>query len=57
MEPWTRIPTPIQNEEDRRALCAILTAHGLEVRVTKDRQTKSSTFKRYIEYRPQETTP
>lgn len=57
MNPWIRIPAPIPNEQDRRALCAILTAHGLEVRIAKDRQTKSATFKRYIEYHTQETTP
>lgn len=57
MDPWTRIPAAIQNEEDRRTLCAILSAHGLEVRITKDRQTKSATFKRYVEFRPQEKTP
>lgn len=28
---WTRIPQPIDSDEDRRALCGILTAAALEV--------------------------
>ena len=48
---WTRIPTPIDQEADRRTLCAVLAAYGLEVRVVKVRVTKSGSIKRFIEYR------
>ena len=51
MNDWTRIPVPIESEADRRSLVAILAAAGLEVRVVKERPTKSSAYKRYIEYR------
>lgn len=50
---WTRIPVPIDNETDRRTMVCILAASGLEVRVIKVRATPSSSYKRYIEYRPQ----
>ncbi len=53
MSDWQRIPAPIESEADRRELAAILTACGLEVRVVRERPTKSGSFKRYIEYRPQ----
>lgn len=48
---WTRIPLPIDAEADRRQLCAILTAAGLEVRVVRVKATANGTPKRYIEYR------
>lgn len=53
MNDWTRIPVPIDREEDRRSLCAILSANGLTVRIVKARAgtAKSSPFKKYIEYR------
>ena len=51
MNDWKRIPVPIEAEADRRALVAILATSGLEVRVVKERPTKSSAYKRYIEYR------
>ena len=51
MNEWNRIPVPIESEADRRALTSILAAHELEVRVVKERPTKSSAYKRYIEYR------
>ena len=51
MHAWTRIPVPIETEADRRALVAILATSGLEVRVVKERPTKSAAYKRYIEYR------
>lgn len=50
---WTRIPIPIESETDRRTLTALLASAGLEVRVVKERATPSSSYKRYIEYRPQ----
>lgn len=50
---WTRIPVEIANETDRRTLCAILASVSLEVRIVKERKTKSSAYQRYIEYRQQ----
>ena len=37
MNEWVRIPFPIDAEEDRRSLCAILVSAGLSVRVVKAR--------------------
>lgn len=51
MNNWHRIPVPIESEADRRALASILASHELEVRIVKERPTKSSAYKRYIEYR------
>ena len=51
MTDWIRIPTPIESEADRRALVAILAAAGLEVRIVKERPTKSSAYKRFVEYK------
>ena len=51
--PWTRIPSPIDTDADRRELAAILSAYGLEVRIVRARATKNGSYKRYIEYRPQ----
>lgn len=53
MNEWTRVPAPLEKEEDRRALCAILAAAGLEVRVVRAAY-KPRTYKRYVEYREQE---
>nr|WP_325301913.1 hypothetical protein [uncultured Dysosmobacter sp.] len=53
MSDWQRIPVPIESESDRRELAAILTACGLEIRIVRERPTKSGVYKRYIEYRPQ----
>ena len=50
-ETWVRIPVHIEKEEDRRELCAILTAYGLEVRIIRIKPTNRGTPKRYIEYR------
>lgn len=52
---WTRIPSPIDTEDDRRTLAAILTAAGLEVRIVRERvgSVKSGPFRRFVEYRPQ----
>lgn len=50
-EGWVRIPVPIDKEEDRRELCAILAAYGLEVRIVRIKTTNRGTPKRYIEYR------
>lgn len=49
--PWERIPAPIDTEQDRRQLCAILSAAGLEVRVVKEKLTSRGSAKRFVEYR------
>lgn len=56
MSEWQRIPIPIENEQDRRTLAAILAAAGLEVRIVKARSgaSKSAPYKRYVEYREAE---
>ena len=51
MDEWTRIPIPIEAETDRRTLTAILASIGLEVRIVKERKTKGSAYRKYIEYR------
>lgn len=53
MTDYIRIPVPIDREEDRRSLCAILAAAGLEVRIVRARsgQSKSAPFKKYVEYK------
>lgn len=48
---WTRIPQPIDSDADRRALCGILVAAALEVRVVRVRKTPGATSRRYVEYR------
>ena len=50
---WTRIPLPIDSEQDRRTLAGILSSAGLEVRVVKARigTNKSAPYKRFVEYR------
>lgn len=50
---WTRIPAPIEAEQDRRTICGLLAASGLTVRIVKARSgpKPSSPFKKYIEYR------
>ena len=56
MTDWTRIPSPIENEQDRRAICSILVSVGLEVRIirAKTGESKSAPIKKFIEYRQQE---
>ena len=49
MDDWTRIPAPIEKEDDRRALCAILDANGLTVRLVVEKNTYGSR-KWYVEY-------
>lgn len=53
MPDWTRIPAPIEAEQDRRTICGLLAAAGLTVRIVKARSgtNKSAPFKKYIEYR------
>lgn len=48
---WVRIPVPIADEKDRRDLCAILSAAGMEVRITRTRKTKNASPQRFVEYR------
>lgn len=48
---WVRIPAEINDEADRRALAAILTSNGLEVRVVRVKLTQRGSPKKYIEYR------
>lgn len=48
---WTRLPYPIIDDRDRRELCAILAANGMEVRIVKERTARAC--KRFIEYRAQ----
>lgn len=52
MPEWTRIPAPIEAEQDRRTICATLAAAGLAVRIVKDRDgtSKSAPYKRFVEY-------
>ena len=49
MSEWTRIPTDIPSESDRRQLMAILADMGLEVRKKKDKV--GNRIHRYVEYR------
>ena len=49
---WIRLPCPVPAEQDRRDLCAILAANGLEVRIVRVKTTNRGTPRRYIEYRP-----
>lgn len=51
MSDWTRIPAPVDTEQDRRTLYAILAALGLEVRVVRVKLTPNGTPKRYVEFR------
>ena len=52
MNEWVRIPFPIDAEEDRRSLCAILVSAGLSVRVVKARYgtSKNPPLKKFVEY-------
>ena len=50
MEVWVRIPAPIESEQDRRDLSAILASAGLCVRIVKEKQGKNGAYKRYLEY-------
>jgi len=47
---WDRIPFPVESEQDRRELCAILSSVGLEVRVVRERPNPHGTYKKYVEY-------
>ena len=49
---WTRIPIPIEAEDDRRELTGILVSAGLSVRQVKVKRntSKSAPYDRYIEY-------
>lgn len=49
---WTRIPSPIDAEADRRNICAILISIGLEVRIVKIKATARGSAKKYVEFRP-----
>ena len=49
---WTRIPSPIDAEADRRTLLGILGSLGLEVRIVKIKATARGTAKKYVEFRP-----
>ena len=49
---WTRIPSPIDAEADRRPICAILISIGLEVRIVKIKATARGSAKKYVEFRP-----
>lgn len=51
MNEWTRIPAPIESDNDSRQLAAILVAAGLEVRVIKGKNTTKGPFKKFVEYR------
>lgn len=47
---WMRIPVPIKDDADRRAICGMLAAYGLEVRIVKVQEGRG-TPKRFVEYR------
>lgn len=49
---WTRIPSPIDAEADRRTLLGILGSIGLEVRIVKIKATSRGSSKKYVEFRP-----
>ena len=51
MAKWNRIPANINSEDDRRVLCGLLTAYGLEVRIVRIKETNRGTPKRFVEYR------
>lgn len=53
MSEWMRIPAPMEREEDRRQVAAILAAAGLEVRVVRV-AVRPRAYKRFVEYRDQE---
>ena len=48
---WTTIPKEIPTDADRRTICAILAASGLEVRIVKAKDSPRSSPKRYIQFR------
>lgn len=56
---WIRIPREIPSDADRRALCSILCANGLETRIVRVRETLRGTPKRFVEFRtgPEIFTP
>ena len=49
---WTRIPAPIEAEQDRRTICAILAEAGLAVRIVRIKvgTSNSAPRKRFVEY-------
>lgn len=51
---WSRIPAPISDEGDRRAIVSVLSSHGLEVRIVRERATAKGSYRRFVEYREQE---
>ena len=51
MNEWNRIPAEISSETDRRTMSAILASVGLEVRIVREKPTKGSAYRKYIEYR------
>lgn len=55
MTPWTRIPSPFENETDRRTICGLLTSIGLEVRVARVKmgEKPSSPIRKFVEFRQQ----
>ena len=50
---WSRIPSPISDEGDRRAIVSVLSSYGMEVRIVRERPTPKAPFKKYVEYREQ----
>ena len=51
MNEWTRIPVPLDSEQDRRAVAAALAAAGLTVRIVKGKQTPKGPWKKFVEYK------
>lgn len=48
---FTRIGVKIDADADRRALCSILAANGLEVRIVRTRPTNRGAAQYFVEYR------
>lgn len=48
---WVRIPVAVPEEADRRTLCGLLTAIGLEVRIIREKDTNRGKPKRFVEFR------
>ena len=51
MDEWIRIPVPIENDADRRAVAGALLSAGLTVRIVKAKPTPKGVWKKYIEYK------
>lgn len=49
-----RIPLPIQDEHDRRELCAILVSVGMCVRVVREKDKPKTAYQHFVEYAEQE---